>query len=148
MPTYEILFTVRRLAKPDLVSCLKRVGEVLLDNHGILRKIEYLGTKKFPYKMPKAGSKTPGLHSSGSYFLFHCDLPYSTNLMISNTLKLDHDLIRVSLHSKNTALPEDYECTLAEEMLPPSYRKSVQNLIKEGRKKRDPKDLGPDAEKW
>ncbi|KRF84048.1 small ribosomal subunit protein bS6m isoform X2 [Drosophila virilis] len=35
--------------------------------------------------------------------------------------------------------PEDYECTLHEEMLPPAYRKDVQELIDIAKRKQKPK---------
>jgi small subunit ribosomal protein S6 len=141
MPSYELLFITKRLSKKDLVSCLKRTGELVLNSNGILRKIENLGTRALPYKIrtPIAGQKK---YTTGNFFLYHFDVPPQKLYEIIDSLKLDNDLMKVGFTLKETKVEPEYECTLEEELQPPSFRKSVQKLIEEGRKKQIVYDKG------
>jgi hypothetical protein len=50
--------------------------------------------------------------------------------------------MKVGFTLKETKVEPDYECTLEEELQPPSFRKSVQKLIEEGRRKQIVYDKG------
>ena len=51
-------------------------------------------------------------------------------------------MIRVHYLKKEANVADDYQCTLEEEMKVPSFRKSVQKLIEEGRVERAVYDVG------
>lgn len=68
-----------------------------------------------------------------SFFIFHCDLPPKQVKAVCQQQILDSDIIRSALMLKYEKLAPNYECTLEEELLPPSHRPSVKKLIEEGR---------------
>ncbi|CAG2103542.1 unnamed protein product, partial [Medioppia subpectinata] len=94
MPSYELFFITKRLSKKELVSCLKRTGELILNSSGILRKMENMGTRQLPFKLrtPVPGSKR---YASGNFFLFHCDVPPLTIYKIHESLRMDTDIMKV-----------------------------------------------------
>ena len=128
MPSYELSLILRTLAKPDLIASIKRTGEMILDNGGILRKFTSLGNNPLPYRI----KSTNGWHRDGNYFLIHFDAPTSAIEKVQDALRRETDVIRPHLLKKET--PPSFTCTLQEELQPPAYRKDVQELISEGRK--------------
>ena len=65
MPTYEMTVIMRKLAKPALVSAVKRVAEEIYVGGGYIRKIESLGTRQLPnIKLSKKLR-----HTEGTYML-------------------------------------------------------------------------------
>lgn len=87
-----------------------------------------MGTKKLPYAAWGVEENTK-VHE-GSYFLYHLSLKPQAYKAIKPELKLDNDILTANLFVANdTKLPEDYECTLEEELRPPFYRESVQPLL-------------------
>lgn len=128
MPFYELNLVLRPLPKKELVDCLKRTANLLWKEDAVLRRLEYLGLKKLPYLA--RGEEERSRFSEGNYFIYHLSVPYSRLRLIRPELVLDNDLLRFSFYNTNeSVLPEDYECTLEEELLPPAYRPSVQPLI-------------------
>lgn len=126
-----------RTLQTALVDCVKRVGEDILKNRGILRKVEYLGCQPLPTRLPdKVNPKDWSLKAAESnFFLVHFDSsPDYSRQLSEQKLEVDNELIRHMILRKGAVLPEDYECTLDEELQAPAYRKSVQALIQEGRK--------------
>ncbi|CAG2103877.1 unnamed protein product [Medioppia subpectinata] len=142
MPSYELFFITKRLSKKELVSCLKRTGELILNSSGILRKLENLGTRQLPFKLrtPVPGSKR---YASGNFFLFHCDVPPLTIYKIHESLRMDTDIMKVRYTTKDTKIPDDYECTLEEELKPPALRPSVQMLVKQNEERIKKSKLTP-----
>lgn len=57
-------------------------------------------------------------------------------------LRNDNETIKVFYLKKELSIPDDYVCTLEQELKPPIYRPSVKKLIEEGRKKREVYDFG------
>lgn len=132
MPSYELSLVLRTLAKPDLISCIKRTGEMILDNGGILRKFTSLGNNPLPYRI----KSTNGWHRDGNYFLIQFDAPTSAVEKVQDALRRETDVIRPHLIKKDN--PPQFSCTLQEELQPPAYRKEVDELIIEGRKVKKP----------
>ena len=65
MPAYELSVVMRKLARPDLVSGMGRVGKVLYEHGALLRKVEFLGHRR----LPSQTLKEEVLHDKGSYFI-------------------------------------------------------------------------------
>lgn len=128
MPFYELALILRPMPKNEMIECLKRTAQTIWKENGVLRQIQYLGHQKLPFA---ARSHEEGLrYHEGSYFLYHISVPQLRLKKIKPELKLDVDIARARFHLANeTALPEDYECTLEEELKPPAFRKSVQPLL-------------------
>lgn len=143
MPGYELNFIVKRIPRTALVECLKRIGEGILDGQGsILRKIEFLGHKKFPYRQRNPHLKGSPRLKEGSYFIYHFDSAPEASKKIVEDLKLDYDVVSVKMIPRHDKISEGYMCTLHEELLPPAHRPSVQALVAEGKKRKIPeKDI-------
>lgn len=136
MPGYELNFIVKRIPRAALVECLKRVGEGIIDGPGsVLRKIEFLGHRKLPYRLGNPHQKGSARLKEGSYFIYHFDTAPETSKKIIEDLKLDYDIIHTKLIHRLDKIPDDYVCTLHEELLPPAHRPSVTALIGEGRRR-------------
>lgn len=119
---------LRPMPKKEVVDCLKRAASLIWNEDGVLKKIEYLGYNKLPYKA--VGPDEGQLLEEGSFFLYHISLPQSGYKNLTTELKLDLDILKSRINKANeSVIPDDYECTLSEEMLPPFYRKSVQPLL-------------------
>ncbi|KAI1286746.1 putative 28S ribosomal protein S6, mitochondrial [Halotydeus destructor] len=136
MPSYELNFILRRMQRPEMLEILKRVGDSVLDNEGILRKVEFLGHRPLPWRM--VNRTRPGVKriTQGSYFIYHCDLPPQTSYRLQGEYRLDPEFVKIRFLKKEENIAEDYVCTLDDEMKPPVFRPSVLKLIEEGRKKR------------
>nr|CAG4638849.1 EOG090X0IQO [Cyclestheria hislopi] len=132
MPSYELSMILRKLSRPALVSTLKRTGEMILDQGGILRQFINLGTKPLPYKM----SAHNLVHREGTYFVMKFDSSPNSIEELSDALLRDVDIIRPVIIRLDP--PKKFECTLEEELQPPAYRKDVKKLIEEGRKIQEP----------
>jgi small subunit ribosomal protein S6 len=120
-----------------LIECVRRVGADILNNRGVLRKIEFLGCNSLPSRLPdKVNPKDHKLKAAESnFFVLHFDSSseYSAELT-RNKLKVDSEILKHTVRRKESILSEDYECTLHEELQAPAHRPSVQKLIQEGRK--------------
>nr|CAG4646708.1 EOG090X0IQO [Macrothrix elegans] len=128
MPAYELSLIVRSLARPELISSLKRAAETVVQQGGVLRQFHFLGKNPLPNRM-KAHNVW---HTEGNYFIMKFDAPSSSLEILNDELRRDIDLVRS--HVVKLEEPVKFECTLEEESKPPAYRKSVQKLIEEGRK--------------
>lgn len=119
---------LKPMPKKEVVDCLKRAANLIWKEEGVLKKIEYLGYSKLPYKAK--GPEEGQFFDEGSYFLYHMSIPQCSFRNLSTELKLDLDILKASINKANESiLPDDYECTLGEEMQIPFYRKSVQPLL-------------------
>jgi small subunit ribosomal protein S6 len=128
MPFFELNLILRPMPRNEMVECLKRVAHLVWKEEGVLRQIQFLGTKKLPYAA--WGTEEKQKIYEGSYFLYHLSLEPGRYQAIKPELKLDNDILISNLFKANeTKLPEDYECTLEEELRPPYYRESVQPLL-------------------
>lgn len=128
MPFYELTLVLRTMPKNDTVACLKRVANLIWNEDGVIKKIDYLGHKQLPFEInrPDQGEK----YTHASYFMFHTSLFPAKLPQLRPEFKLDMDLLRFHYALKDQSkLPSDFSCTLEEELLPPVYRKSVQPLL-------------------
>merc|ERR1712062_796398 len=121
---------MRKLAKPALVSAVKRVAEEIYIGGGYIRKIESLGTRQLPYI--KQCKKLR--HTEGTYMLMDVDIK-AQDLAINDEYLRDKDIIQQFFLSK-TDEATDFVCdeTLDDERKPPAERPSIQRLIEEGRR--------------
>ncbi|RWS10188.1 hypothetical protein B4U79_14546 [Dinothrombium tinctorium] len=76
-------------------------------------------------------------HRVANFVLYHFDSPPEKSLYLKDRYKLDSDILRAKIISKDKHIEPDYKCTLEEESLPPSYRKTVQELLN-----KKPKEYG------
>lgn len=129
MPLYELTLVLRPMPKKEIVDCLRRTANLIWKEGGVLRKIDYLGHNKLPFAA-KGINEGEKLHE-GSYFIYHISMGPLKVQSLKPMLKLELDHIRTRFNFKNeSALPEDYECTLEEELQPPALRQSVEPLLK------------------
>lgn len=119
---------LRPMPRKEIVECLKRTANLIWTNDGVIRKLDFLGYKKLPFQA--RGGDEGARYSEANYFLYHCSLAQDSIRPLRPELKLDRDVLRATFNVANeTVVPEDYECTLEEELLPPFFRPSVQPLI-------------------
>lgn len=128
MPSYELTVILKALPRSELKVVLKRAAESIM-SHGILHRIENLGTRELPYKMKKDSI----WHKRGSYYLFYFDSHTADIDDLLDQYQRDVDILKPSF--SKVVPPTPVQCTLAEELLPPAYRPEVKKLIEEGRKK-------------
>ncbi|XP_065343983.1 small ribosomal subunit protein bS6m [Cloeon dipterum] len=131
MPTYELAFLLKNMSKPDIAVSLKRAAQEIFLRGGFIRKLENLGiSKDTPYKISSHGQ----VHRTASYFALQFDAPPTTVVDLKDVYKRDVDIVRYNIFK--VVEPEKAECTLHEEILPPAYRKDVQELLAESEKKK------------
>ncbi|XP_035225986.1 probable 28S ribosomal protein S6, mitochondrial [Stegodyphus dumicola] len=130
MPLYEFSVLLKILPRAEVAAALKRIGTLLLDKGVIIRKLENHGTKDLPFRMTEEGKA----YTRGSYFIFKTVAAPRIFEEIVNECKQDVDLLRHGFYCVPTDVPE---CTLQEEMQPPALRKSVQQLLEDGKKHKD-----------
>lgn len=130
MPFYELMLVLRPMPKKEVVDCLKRAADIVWKENVVINKIEYFGFNKLPYwgRGQNEGEKS----HEGSYFLYHLSMNNKTPKLLRPEFKLELDIINYTFAlSDESKIPQDYECTLGEELLPPAFRKSVQPLLDE-----------------
>nr|ACO10599.1 Probable mitochondrial 28S ribosomal protein S6 [Caligus rogercresseyi] len=127
MPTYELNLVLRKMARPETVTALQRAASLVM-KEGYIRNMESFGERRFPQTTEFRGER----HSEGTYFLMKVDVPVSRLNPILSELTLDGDFIRKKFISVKEK--PDPVCTLEEELLPPSKRPSVQEMIRMGRR--------------
>lgn len=115
------------------MSALKRTAESILDKGGIIRHLQNLGAKALPYKISEHGL----VHREGTYFTINFDAAPTKIADMREEFGRDIDIIR--RHIFKVEEPEKFQCTLHEEMLPPAYRKDVQEMIEVAKRKQKPK---------
>ncbi|XP_072941993.1 small ribosomal subunit protein bS6m [Epargyreus clarus] len=127
MPTYELALMLRAMPKPELKTTLKRVSHAIFNRGGIIRNIENLGFRPIPYKTSSHGV----VHREANYFIFRIDTATQAVSDLKEEYSRDVDVVRQRVFK----MPENTEhaCTLEEELLPPAYRKEVQEMIEIGK---------------
>lgn len=71
-----------------------------------------------------------------SYFVFEFNAPPLCIAELLDEYGRDVDVVRKRIFKKN--MPQNIECTLHEELLPPPYRKDVQELVAKAKKHEKP----------
>ncbi|XP_044269285.1 probable 28S ribosomal protein S6, mitochondrial [Tribolium madens] len=133
MITYELCLLYRIMPKAELASVVKRTANAIFEKGGFIRKLENLGTRDMPHKTSMHGQ----VHHKASYFLIEFNAPPTCIDNLLDEYVRDVDIIRKRIYKKQEIAP--FECTLHEDMLPPPYRKSVQELIAQTKKTDKPK---------
>ncbi|KAL1518023.1 hypothetical protein ABEB36_001709 [Hypothenemus hampei] len=133
MITYELMVLLRIMPKPETKQVLRRIADQIFEKGGFIRKLENLGTQEMPYK----AKAHDAIHKQASYFLYEFHAPPSSIFPLLDEYIRDVDIVRRRIFKKNEEA--SFECTLSQELLPPPYRKEVQELITEARKKDKPK---------
>lgn len=131
MPAYELNLILKRLPKPAMVAACVRVGEKILENDSVLRRIEFLGHKHLHYSLQNRHVPGSPRFKQGSFFLYHFDTAAKKSKIIYDDLRLDYDIIHLKILPKLEPL-QDYKCTLEEELQTPANRSSVEKLIRDG----------------
>lgn len=127
------IFIKYELFQNELKPILRRTADAIFNRGGVIRKIENLGTKETPFRISANGV----VYKNASYFLYEFHIPPSTLYDFKDELHRDVDIVKQSIYKKNE--PTDFECTLHEELLPPPYRKDVQELLELAKRKHKPK---------
>lgn len=121
---------------------MSKICTNILNNHGIIRKIEYLGFKTLQEKLADPANPTDGknkLHEA-NFFLLHLNAsPDYTKELSGEFLEMNRDVIRFKTMRKECLVGENYVCDLFEDLKPPVYRKSVIKMQEIGQKFREPK---------
>ena len=76
------------------------------------------------------------VHKTGSYFLMHFDSPTDLIQDIREEYGRDIDIVRRQIYKIEE--PMQKECTLAQELLAPAYRKDVKKMIAISKKSEKP----------
>lgn len=95
MPGYEVMALIKRMAKPEVAACVKRVGEELMKQGTLLRKVENLGERKLTYKIKDSfGEKQETAH----YVLYYVNLHRDDTEKLRGVLDRDQDVIKFGYH--------------------------------------------------
>ncbi|KAH8378928.1 hypothetical protein KR009_002133 [Drosophila setifemur] len=151
MPSYELALVLRQLPRvssteintfcyikvkkfhiplqAELISVIKRTAESILDKGGIIRKLENLGTRALPHKVSEHGV----VHRESTHFTIAFDSAPTKIADMKEEFGRDIDIVRRYVFKAQE--PEQQACTLHEEMLPPAYRKDVQELVEAAKRK-------------
>lgn len=119
--------------QPAFKAAAKRTAEQIFDRGGFIRKIDYLGFNKLPYKLSK--NRMP--YREAEQVIFKFDVSAQLTEDLQEEIDLDVDVVRCKIFP--VIEPKPYECTLEKELQPVSYREDVQKLLKlqeKGKKKR------------
>jgi len=121
---------MRKMAKPALVSALKRAAGEVYGSGGYVRRMQSLGERELPNRKIKKGVT----HTTGTYFIMDVDAKVKDLINIEDEYNRDKDIIQHYVLSREKK-DEPFVCaeTLDAEMLPPAERPSVQDLVKQGR---------------
>lgn len=133
MITYELMLLLRVMPKPQTKEVLRRVSDHIFQRGGFIRKLDNLGTCATPYKI----SSHDAVHHQASYFVFEFNAPPLCIDQLLDEYGRDVDVMRKRIFKKN--MPKNVECTLHEELLPPPYRKDVQELVAKAKRHEKPK---------
>lgn len=129
MPSYELPLLLRQMPTPALKDSLKKIAQMIFTNGGVIRKIENLGVKPLPLKN-FYNSQT---HTKAAHFIFYFNTAPKSLASIRDECNRNLDIIKANIFKE--VEPKQMECTLHEELLPPAYRKEVQEMLQMERQK-------------
>lgn len=124
---------MRFYLQPELISVIKRTATSILDKGGVIRKLENLGSRPLPHKVSEHGV----VHREATHFTITFDTAPTKISDLTEEFGRDIDIIRKNVFKLEE--PEKFKCTLHDEMLPPAYRKDVQEIIDIAKRKQKPK---------
>ncbi|UYV63833.1 MRPS6 [Cordylochernes scorpioides] len=106
-------------------DCVKRIGEKILKEGAVLKRVENLGEKDLPFKMYKAGKVFKKAH----YFTYQFESHPSILSKLQESCVRDLDIMRSSPVEIHPLPRYTGECTLEEELKPPVDRPNVKAII-------------------
>ncbi|KAJ8027061.1 28S ribosomal protein S6, mitochondrial [Holothuria leucospilota] len=108
MPGYELSIIAKVLHGAELRQMLKRSLTFILENGCIVRKLEYLGEKRLPYRM-SAHSQS---HTHGQYFLVDFHGPTTVLPTLRSYFRREIDVIRpvIVRHETEKDTPNPSDC--------------------------------------
>lgn len=124
------------LHQPQLVECIEKIGLNILENKGILRKIEYLGCNKLYQKLNDPANPTdrPSRQYEANHVLLHFEAPpMYTKRLSKDYIDMSRDVLRYKISRKENLVSENYECDLFEDLKPPVFRKTVHKMMETGK---------------
>lgn len=113
----------RLFFQPQLKDTIKRSTHHIFDRGGFIRKIEYLGFNKLPYKI----SKNQKSYNEAEQLLVTFDVSSQQKGDLHDELKTDIDVIRARIYDFKAPFP--YQCDLEDDLKPPPERKEVKKLL-------------------
>lgn len=103
---------------------MKRAGELIYGQNGVIRRMDNLGVLQTPHKI----SIHNQVFREAQYFIYKFDVPPTSIDFLKEEFKLDSDVIRASFFKVRD--PEYQPCSLEDELKPPMYRADVKEMIK------------------
>lgn len=120
--------------QPEFKAAVKRSADQIFDRGGFIRKIDYLGFNKLPYKISK--NRLP--YREAEQIVLKFDVSSQVRDDLDEEVNLDVDVVRCKIIP--VAEQKEFKCTLETEMQPVSYREDVKQLLKlqqdKGKKKK------------
>lgn len=96
---------------------------MIFDRGGFIRKIDYLGFNKLPYKISK--NRQP--YREAEQIIFKFDVSTQMQADLKEEIDLDVDVVRCKIFPIKQ--PKEFNCTLEEELKPVAYREDVKKLL-------------------
>lgn len=130
--------------QPQLVECIEKIGLNILENRGILRKIEYLGYNRLYQKLPDPANPTDraSRQYEANHVLLHFEAPPSYTYKLGiDYLAMSRDILLHKMSRKENLISDNYECDLFEDLKPPVYRKTVQKMMETGKQFRNKQEF-------
>ena len=130
--------------QPQLVECIEKIGLNILENKGILRKIEYLGYNRLYEKLKDPANPTDkkSKQYEANHVLLHFEAPpMYTKKLSTDFIDMSRDVLRYKINRKENLISENYECDLFEDLKPPVYRKTVQKMMETGKQFRNKQEF-------
>uniref|UniRef100_A0A915EHT2 Small ribosomal subunit protein bS6m n=1 Tax=Ditylenchus dipsaci TaxID=166011 RepID=A0A915EHT2_9BILA len=126
MPLYEITVITRPLTKLDLVTVLKRTGQILLNSGAVIASLQSLGYRDLPFRRFTHTTKEHVFTSN--MFLYNAYAPIGTIGRLKDSIRKDIDLVHVGFvnDKEHEAVPRS--CSLENTLTTPAYRETVAAL--------------------
>ncbi|XP_022081952.1 28S ribosomal protein S6, mitochondrial-like [Acanthaster planci] len=106
MPGYEMALIMRVMKRSDLIEAVKRSVGAVIEQGGIVKKLENLGEKRLPYQMNVHAQK----FTRGHYFVLEFDSPPNTLASLQEYLHRDVDVIKPTILNRETETREPPPC--------------------------------------
>lgn len=96
---------------------------MIFDRGGFIRKIDYLGFNKLPYKISK--NRQP--YREAEQIIFKFDVSSQMQADLKEEVDLDVDVVRCKIFPITESV--ELKCTLEDELKPVAYREDVKKLL-------------------
>lgn len=121
------------ILQPQFKAAVRRAADQIFDRGGFIRKIDYLGQNKLPYKI----SKNQQPYREAEHLIFKTDVSAQVKDDMKEEINLDIDVIRCNIYAVEES--KEFQCTLEDELKPVSDREDVKELLRlqeKGKKKK------------